>query len=229
MQAATTLDKGLSQLPDIDIPASARDQLLLYVALLMKWNRVYNLTAVRDPHTMIQRHLLDSLVLLRWLPEHSIISDTLLVSSNSVDVADIGSGAGLPVLPLAIARPDLHFASVESNGKKTRFQHQVLVELKLNNVQVQQCRVQDASLQAAFITSRAFMAPAQFLQVAQPLCTVNAQVAIMLGHADKLPSPLPEAFLLEQLVPVDIPGAEAARHIALCRHCTKPSSVGPAL
>ena len=221
MQASTTLDEGLSQLPEIDIPASTRKQLLMYVALLMKWNRVYNLTAVRDPNAMVQRHLLDSLVLLRWLPEHSIICDSLpaLALSDRADVVDIGSGAGLPVLPLAIARPDLHFVSIESNGKKTRFQHQVLVELELNNVQVQHCRVQDASLQATFITSRAFSAPTQFLEVAQPLCTVSAQVAIMLGHADRLPDPLPEAYSLEQLVPVDIPGAEATRHIALCRHC----------
>lgn len=216
---SSTLDEGLSQLPHINIPADVRNQLLQYVALLMKWNRVYNLTAVRDPHAMVQRHLLDSLVLLRWLPAHSIISDSLSTTAPGVDVADIGSGAGLPVLPLAIVRPDLHFASIESNGKKTRFQHQVLVELELKNVQVQHCRVQDASLQAAFITSRAFTAPVHFLNLVQPLCQANAQVAIMLGHADRLPQPLPEPYLLEQLEPVDIPGAAGTRHIALCRHC----------
>jgi len=218
LQLSSTLDEGLSQLRDIEITADARSQLLKYVALLGKWNRVYNLTAVRDPHDMVQRHLLDSLVLLRWLPVQSIIKNQLPDSMNNVDVADIGSGAGLPVLPLAIVRPDLWFASIESNGKKTRFQHQVLVELGLKNVQVQHCRVQDASLKAAFITSRAFTAPVEFLQLVQPLCMANAQVAIMLGHADRLPQPLQDPYSLEQLEPVDIPGATATRHIALCRH-----------
>lgn len=218
-QASTALDEGLLKIHDIDIPAGIRSQLLSYIDLLMKWNRVYNLTAVRDPCAMVKRHLLDSLVLLRWLPSQSINPDRLPPAEHAVDVVDIGSGAGLPVLPLAIARPDLSFVSIESNGKKTRFQQQVLVELALANVQVQHCRVQDASLQGAFITSRAFTAPESFLKIAKPLCSANAQVAIMLGHADRLPQPLPVPYKLEQLEPVDIPGAAGARHIALCRHC----------
>ena len=218
-QASTALDEGLLKLQDIDIPTEMRRQLLSYIGLLIKWNRVYNLTAVRDSRTMVERHLLDSLVLLRWLPALSLNPGRLALTEHAVDVVDIGSGAGLPVLPLAIARPDLSFVSIESNGKKTRFQQQVLVELALANVQVQHGRVQEASLQGAFITSRAFTAPESFLQIAEPLCSANAQVAIMLGHADKLPQPLPAPFKLEQLEPVDIPGAAGARHIALCRHC----------
>jgi len=125
-----TLALGLAYLKsehDIRIEDDLSKPLLDYVHLLHKWNRVYNLTAVRDLNAMVQRHLLDSLVLCRWLPEQTNASDR--AADAQVDVIDVGSGAGLPVLPLAIVRPDLQFASIESNGKKTRFQQQALVEL----------------------------------------------------------------------------------------------------
>ncbi|MFK8081330.1 MAG: 16S rRNA (guanine(527)-N(7))-methyltransferase RsmG [Granulosicoccus sp.] len=201
----------LHQRHNVAIDAANCPLLLQYVTLLLKWNRVYNLTAVREPRAMVERHLLDSLVLCRWLPATSIDDEA------RVDVVDIGSGAGLPVLPLAIARPDLSFASIESNGKKTRFQQQALVELGLGNVRILNQRVQDISLQACFVTSRAFTAPTEFLKIAQQLCSEQALVAIMLAHSDKLPDPLPASFSLQELVPVDIPGNCAPRHIALCR------------
>lgn len=216
LQVEDTLDKGLSQLsqhPEAEFPERVREQLLQFVSLLIKWNRVYNLTAIRDPQTIVQRHLLDSLVLLRWLPGHS------RVSTGITDVVDIGSGAGLPVLPLAMARPDLEFVSIEPNGKKSRFQQQVLLELGLDNVIVQGLRVEQVSLQAGFVTSRAFTAPLEFLQIAVPLCAKEAQVAVMLAHASRLPEPLPTGFSLQELTPVDIPGSSAPRHIAVCRYC----------
>lgn len=202
----------LARQHDVHIPERYCPTLLRYISLLVKWNRVYNLTAVRDPYQMVQRHLLDSLVLCRWLPEVSTAAE-----AQSVDVADIGSGAGLPVLPLAIVRPDLSFASIESNGKKTRFQYQALLELDIGNVQIENHRVQDVSLQSAFVTSRAFTAPVEFLQIAQTLCRGQAQVAVMLAHSDTLPDPLPTGFSLQELVPIDIPGNSAPRHIAMCR------------
>ncbi len=204
----------LSQHHGVYVAPAQCDSLLRYLSLLTKWNRVYNLTAVRKPQDMVYRHLLDSLVLLRWLPEAAVQR-----SEHHVDVADIGSGAGLPVLPLAIVRPDLVFASVESNGKKTRFQQQVIVEQGLSNVRLHHQRVQDINLQASFLTSRAFTAPAQFLTLCAPLCAEDAQVAVMLAHTDTLPEPMPAEFRLEELVPVDIPGSSGPRHVALCSHC----------
>ena len=130
------LDQGLESITadDLsDVDQSAREQLLRLVGLLNKWNRVYNLTAVRDPAQMLTRHLLDSLVLRPWLPAPMIepghdSADAMVGVTVDItaDVLDIGSGAGLPVLPLAIVHPELSFVSVESNGKKTRFQQQVL-------------------------------------------------------------------------------------------------------
>lgn len=213
-QLAKILAEGLSELSDrlqIQINTEAHESLLQFVHLLAKWNRVYNLTAVRDTQAMVQRHLLDSLVLCRWLPSLSTTDDAL------VDVADIGSGAGLPVLPLAIARPDLRFVSVESNGKKTRFQQQVLVELNITNIDIRHERVQDSVLQSRFVTSRAFTAPVDFLNIAVNLCAVDALVALMLGHSERLPDELPAQFRLSEVVPVDIPGSSGPRHIALCR------------
>ena len=192
----------------------ARAQLLAYIGLLDKWNRVYNLTAIRQPEQMVTRHLLDSLILRSWLPR-SIASAPQ--NEDHIDVLDIGSGAGLPVLPLAIVHPELTFMSVESNGKKTRFQQQVILELGLQNVTIVNRRVEHISASARFVTSRAFTAPVEFLNIVKPLCADNAVVAIMLGLAERLPRVLPQPFQLEELVEVDIPGTESSRHVALCR------------
>lgn len=187
------------------------DPLETFVALLHKWNKVYNLTAVRDPVEMVDRHIVDSLMMNRWLPSDS-------KAENGVfDVMDIGSGAGLPVIPLAIARPDLSFVSIESSGKKTRFQQQALLELKLNNVQIINDRVQNVSMTAHTVLARAFTAPEEFLRIAHPLCERQGHVAIMLGHADRFPAELSEQYTLEELVEVSVLGTESARHVALCR------------
>ena len=211
------LDRGLDSITGNELPVvdqGAREQLLHYVGLLNKWNRVFNLTAVRDPRQMVARHLLDSLILRPWLPTANADADH---GPAMFDVLDIGSGAGLPVLPLAIVHPDLSFISVESNGKKTRFQQQVLLELGLSNVKIVNKRVEDVVAQARFVTSRAFTAPLDFLHIAEPLCAPNGVIAIMLGLAERLPATLPEPFLLQQLVEVVVPCTESARHVALCR------------
>ncbi|ASJ76878.1 16S rRNA (guanine(527)-N(7))-methyltransferase RsmG [Granulosicoccus antarcticus] len=208
------LERGLQQLAGFgvpEIPASQRLQLVSLVALLSKWNKVYNLTAVRDPLTMVDRHLLDSLIMSRWLPASSAADD------SQYDVMDIGTGAGLPVLPLALVRPDLRFLSIESNGKKIRFQQQALMELGVRNVTVLHDRVENVTDSAHMVLSRAFTAPVDFLKVAEPLCAPDGLVAVMLGHAERLPVSLGSAYTLSELVQVDVPGTDSARHVALCR------------
>jgi 16S rRNA (guanine527-N7)-methyltransferase len=137
-------------------------------------------------------------------------------NSITADVLDIGSGAGLPVLPLAIVRPDLQFVSVESNGKKTRFQQQVMLELGLQNVTVLQDRIESVVALARQVTSRAFTAPAPFLEIAGKHCAHGGSAVVMLGHADRLPDKLPEPFQLESIRPVVNPLVEGLRHIAVC-------------
>lgn len=209
-----SLARGLQQLAGSGMPEIAddvRERLVLLVALLAKWNKVHNLTAVREPLAMVDRHLLDSLVMSRWLPSATVASGTVY------DVMDIGTGAGLPVLPLALVRPDLRFLSVECNGKKTRFQQQAVLELGVRNVTVMQERVENVTHTAQMVMSRAFTAPVDFLKVAEPLCTPGGMVAVMLGHAERLPAILGDAYTLTELVEVDVPGTDSARHVALCQ------------
>ncbi len=209
-----SLARGLQQLAGSGLPEIAqkeREQLVSLVVLLTKWNKVHNLTAVRDPLAMVDRHLLDSLVMSRWLPPATAAEGT------SYDVMDIGTGAGLPVLPLALLRPDLRFLSVESNGKKTRFQQQAVLELGMRNVTVLHDRVENVTHTAHMVMSRAFTAPIDFLKVAEPLCITGGMVAVMLGHAERLPVTLGDAYTLSELVKVDVPGTDSARHVALCR------------
>ena len=125
----------------LDIPC---DGLLNYPTLLHKWNQAYNLTAIRDMTSMVTRHLLDSLAILPWL--------------HGTNILDVGTGAGLPGIPLAIARPDLHIVLLDSNGKKTRFLQEAKRSLALNNIEIVQTRVEDYHPMHKFdtITSRAF-------------------------------------------------------------------------
>ena len=213
-QIEAALETGLVQLAahcHVDIPSTAHESLVRYVKLLVKWNRVYNLTAIGDPVAMVNRHLLDSLVLCRWLPSQHTQSE------HVADVLDVGSGAGLPCLPLAIVRPDLSFISVESNGKKTRFQQQAVMELSLDNVQVCHQRIEDTESKANIVTSRAFTGPLDFLPLAATVSAPSAKVIIMLTHADKLTGQLPLGYELLELVTVDVPGDRVPRHVAVCR------------
>lgn len=209
------LEKGAQQL-DLQLQGHQVESLVSLLTLISKWNRVYNLTAVRDVDDMIGRHLLDSLSVLRWLPEINNLAKESEKIKKVADVLDVGSGAGLPVLPLAIVRPDLDFLSVESSGKKTRFQHQAVLELKLNNVRVKQERIENTNEAAFTIISRAFTAPTQFIQAVESNCLPESQVIIMLGQKDRMPDELPLNFKVLELVEVDVPYCDAPRHIAVC-------------
>ena len=170
---------------------------------------------------MIPRHIIDSLSLLAYLR-----TGDADISDSHIDVIDIGSGAGLPVIPLAIVHPQLKILSIESNGKKTRFQQQAKVELGLQNITVMQERVENVQAQASCVVSRAFTAPDKFLQIAGGLCKLGGQVLIMLGKADKLPEQLPEPFQLESVEQVRIAGVDSERHIAVVS-CSPPAFPAP--
>jgi len=139
------LDTGLQQM-GLELSQAQQQKLLKYLALLMKWNRAYNLTAIRDPEEMVSRQLLDSLSILPLIHGRRIL--------------DVGTGAGLPGIPLAICLPDVSFTLLDSNGKKIRFVQQVKLELGLDNVEVQHSRVEQLDNVMGFdtITSRAFAA-----------------------------------------------------------------------
>jgi len=153
---ANKLSRGIARM-NLDISQSQLEQLLDYLALLIKWNKAYNLTAVRDPQEMVSRHLLDSLSVLPYIADEPII--------------DVGSGPGLPGIPVAICRPELQVTTLDSNGKKTRFQNQVKLELGLDNLTVVHTRLEEYRVEPfQQVISRAFASLSQMIEWTGPLC-----------------------------------------------------------
>lgn len=164
MSERTLLAQGLAALP-LDLSAQQQDSLLAYVGLLHKWNSAYNLTAVRDPLDMVARHLLDSLA----VAEHLDGSDCL----------DVGTGPGIPGIPLAIARPEQAFTLLDSNGKKVRFVRQAVLELGLSNVEVVQSRVEKYRNAFPQVVSRAFASLEDMLALAGHLVAPGGRLLAM--------------------------------------------------
>ena len=182
-------------------------QLLSFLVLLERWNRAYNLTALRDPLQMVSLHLLDSLAVLPFLPAAG-------------SIADLGSGAGLPGIPLAIARPELKLLLVDSNSKKSAFQRQVALELGLPNVEVVNARVENLgnNRQVEAVISRAFATLAQMVTWALPMVMPRGDLFAMKGI-------LPQQELQELQAEVEIvgtyplvvPGEPVERHLVHLR------------
>ena len=196
----------------LDIAADAQAKLLAYVALLAKWNHTYNLTAVRDPAAMVPRHLLDSLAVLPYV--------------HGTTLADLGSGAGLPGIPLAIARPDLRVTLVESNGKKARFLREAVRSLPLANVQVAQARVQD--IRGAFdsVTARAFASLGEMLSWGGHLLAPGGRWLAMKGHVDAAEiAAVPAAFQVLATHALSVPGSDGERCLVELAHA--PSRTAP--
>ena len=199
------LESGLDAL-GVAVSTSARSSLLEYCELLIKWNKTFNLTSVDDPEQMISLHLLDSLAVLPFLPGGRVL--------------DVGTGAGLPGIPLAIARPEQKFVLLDSNGKKTRFLVQASGQLGLENVEVVNQRVEQYQAHELFdvIISRAFSSLGQFLSACNHLLSPGGQFLAMKG---KLPEDelhdLPDGFQLESSVELKIPGLDAERHLLMLR------------
>ena len=186
------------------LPVEDRQRLLAFVRLLAKWNAAYNLTAVRDPEEMITRHLLDSLVLLPYLQGSRVL--------------DIGTGPGLPGIPLAVARPDCSFTLLDANAKKTRFVTQAVGELGLKNVEVVQARVENYRPEQKFDTlvARAFSSIADMLNNAQHLCAPGGRFLAMKGvYPEGELAAIPPDFAVSEVVALKVPGLDAARHLAI--------------
>jgi len=193
------LSQGLNSL-DINIDTKAQQQILDYLALLKKWNRVYNLTAIADEE-MIPKHVLDSLAVLPYICGTRIL--------------DVGTGAGLPGLLLAIARPDWQCVLVDSNAKKIRFIKQVIIELKLDNVEAVSSRIENFNDQKLFdtIISRAYADIESFYMQTKRLCSNGGCLLAMKGKK-------PEIAAIKasiKIIPLKIPYLQAARHLVkLC-------------
>jgi 16S rRNA (guanine527-N7)-methyltransferase len=200
------LDTGLAAL---GLDTALAQPLLAYVALLERWNRTYNLTAIRDPHEMVGKHLLDSLAMLGAL-DQCVVGDGTL--------ADLGTGAGLPGIPLAIARPNLQVTLVESNGKKARFLREALRTLQLGNARVAEARIEALDEPAAYdaITARALATLPLIVELGGHLLKPEGKLLAMKGaRPDSEIAALPAGWAVQSVLPLTVPGLAAERHLVV--------------
>ena len=203
MSLAEKLAQGIAEL-GLRVPAATQRKVLDYVALIAKWNRVHNLTAVRVSTKMVSDHLLDCLAVVPHLDARTIL--------------DVGSGAGLPGIPLALVWPQARVTLLDSNHKKAAFLRQATIELGLSNTEVVCERVETWQPQREFelVISRAVSDLSEFLKLAGRLCAADGTVAAMKGlHPHEELAQLPEGFKLRDVVPLRVPGMRAERHLVL--------------
>ena len=197
------LTDGLARL-GLLLPPGGIDKLLDYVALLARWNRAYNLTAIRDREQMITHHLLDSLAITRFVKGPLVL--------------DMGTGPGLPGIPLAIALPDISFVLLDSNGKKTRFLVQAKSALSLDNIEVVHSRVEDYRPDKVFdtITARAFASLEIMIERSKHLCAPGGQYLLMKGRMpkDELET-VPRHYVVQDAVTLQVPGVDGERHLII--------------
>jgi 16S rRNA (guanine527-N7)-methyltransferase len=205
MTPQAALDAGLGELK-LALPLSSRQKLIAYVELLVKWNKIFNLTAIRDPLQMVSQHLLDSLATLRELPAGRL--------------ADVGSGAGLPGIPIAIAEPERPVVLVDSNQKKGSFLRQAVIELGLQNsaVQVERAEAWRPGEHFAVVISRAFAELADFIGNCRHLLADGGVLVAMKGAypRDKLGRAMNGCDCTD-VRRLAVPLLDAERHLVFCR------------
>lgn len=191
----------ISKLLDIEVSSTQVEQFEQYLLLLEKWNKTYNLTAIRNIDEMLEKHLTDSLSIAKMVYGNNFL--------------DVGTGAGLPGIPLAILYPEKKFTLLDSNGKKTRFLQQVKAQLKLNNVQVQNRRIEEFAAHEQFdaVLSRAFASLSDMINGSKHVCEANGFFFAMKGQ-------YPERELQEitkpyKVLPITWPGNQSERHLVI--------------
>lgn len=197
------LEAGLKQM-GLHFSVPEQQKLVHYIQLIARWNKVFNLTAIRDVEEMVSKHLLDSLVVQPYLESSLIL--------------DVGSGAGLPGIPFAITCPDKHFVLLDSNGKKTRFLTQAKIDLKLDNVEVIHQRVEDYQptkdghrIYFDVVTARAYTQTDNILTSTAHLQDENTIIMVMQGLRDE--SINIDGYTLVDSHKLDVAGLEGERHL----------------
>jgi len=205
MTPRAALDRGLGEM-GLALPAGATEKLLAYLELLAKWNKTYNLTAIRDPVQAVSHHLLDSLAVLRELPAGAL--------------ADVGSGGGLPGIPLAIADPERRVTLNDSNGKKGAFLRQATIELALANAEVHVARAEEwrPAERFAVVVTRGFASLADFVTSCRHLTAPSGVLAAMKGAYphDELRAVAGDCSCGD-VRRLEVPLLGAERHLVLCR------------
>lgn len=195
---------GVSAL-GLALDGSAVERLIDYVGLLEHWNAAYNLTAVRDPTEMVTRHLLDSLAIAPHV--------------TGATLADLGSGAGLPGIPLAIVAPERDVLLIDSNGKKARFLREAVRRLALANVRVVESRIEDVQGSFDCVVARALASLAEMLAWGGHLLAPEGTWLALKGRIpqDEL-SAVPAEFRVEDVIALSVPGLDADRHLVVIKH-----------
>ena len=212
------LEQGIREL-ELTIPANAQSKLLHYLHLIVKWNKRFNLSGITSIQEMVPLHLLDSLAVSPFIEGNKIL--------------DIGSGAGLPGIPLAVVNPDKNFVLLDSNGKKTTFLFQVKVALELENVEVVNARVYEyferCQMDFSLITCRAFSSLTSIVKMSEKPLSVGTQLLAMKGvypneeiaeleqfnEANKATT---DVYSVKRITELFVPGIESKRHLVLiCR------------
>ena len=196
------LHQGILQL-GLSVNKDTQQKLLAYLALLVKWNKIYNLTAIRDPQQMVSHHLLDSLAVLPHLKTGHWL--------------DVGCGAGLPGLVLAICQPDWEITLIDSNSKKTGFVQQAIIELAISNARVHCIRVENFQPADKFdgIISRAFTELGDFVRMTRHLLATDGRWVAMKGMPEQELANVSADSVVEQVISLVVPGVDAARSLVV--------------
>jgi 16S rRNA (guanine527-N7)-methyltransferase len=214
MSLSESLAKGIATL-GLDVSPGARLRLLEHLALVQKWNRVHNLTAIRDPEMMLMGHVLDSLAVVPYI--------------TGPRITDVGSGAGFPGIPLALSCPEWRVTLIESNHKKAAFLQQARIDLQLKNVEVVNSRAEEFQVSDGFDTviSRAFASLADFAGLSGHLALRSrGRLVAMKGvypHEELLQ--LGGRFAVEKILPIMVPGLAAERHLVIIKALTETSGL----
>jgi len=201
-QLATALADGIAEM-NLAVDAAQQDKLMAYLQLMHKWNSVYNLTSLRDPMQMVTHHLLDSLA-------------AVPAFAGARNVLDVGAGGGLPGIVLAITRPDMKLAMIDTVHKKTAFLTQVKAELGLANATVHTMKVQDLTVREKFdvITSRAFADLSDFITWSGHLLAEGGKFIALKGTApSEERERVPAEWRVSDLQPLQVPKLGAERHL----------------
>ena len=213
MNPQEQLRHGLAEM-GVDLPPAAQEKLLAYAALLYKWNKTFSLTALREQDKAVSHHLLDSLAILPHVPAGSLL--------------DVGSGGGMPGIPLAIVHPELSVTLLDSNSKKTAFLRQAAIELALPNISVHCGRVEQyhPPVGYAAITSRAFAELVDFVSLSRHLLAVGGRWLAMKGvwPVEEV-ARLPTDVSIENILRLQVPGVEGERHLAIMK-CADANNAG---
>lgn len=208
MSPEVALARGLDVLA-LELAKHTRDRLLAYLALMQKWNRTYNLTAIRDPLTMVTHHLLDSLAVVPHLDREGA----------TLRIVDVGSGAGLPGIPLALARPGWHVTLNDRSSKKAAFLRQAQIELALMNVDVHEGDAAHWRPRERYdcAISRAFSALEAFVATCRQLVRPGGLLAAMKGTRAEIGHAAGTGVDCSDVRPLQVPFLNAQRHLVLCR------------